>query len=85
MVIQLTVRDVPIEDVAFLKREAASKQISLNSLLRGAIGAEAEQLRRREALTRIMNDVDERRARIAERVGGVVPDSVELIREDRVR
>ena len=85
MVVQLTVRDVPVEDVAFLKREAASRQISLNSLLRGAIGAEAEQLRRREALTRIMAEVDARRARIADRAGGALPDSVDLIREDRGR
>ena len=85
MVMQLTVRDIPIQDVELLKAEAAAQSVSLNSLLRATIGEWAELLRRREALRAIMGEVDVRRDRIAKRVGGLLPDSADLIREDRGR
>lgn len=85
MVTQLTVRSVSVRDMDVLKHEASSRGVSLNSLIRTAIGEQADLIRRREALRAIMGDVDARRDRIAKRVGGTVPDSVELIREDRGR
>ena len=85
MTVQLTVRSVPSEQLALLKHEAAARRTSLNSLLRAAIAAEAEMARRREATARIMNEVDVQRERIAMRLGGYVPSSVDLIRQDRDR
>ena len=80
---QVTIRDVPEEDVAALKREAARRQLSLNSVLRSVITAEAEKIRRRGAIYENVQAMDELRARIAERAGGYVSDSTQLIREDR--
>lgn len=85
MVTQLTVRRVSVRDIDVLKHEAASRGISVNSLIRNAIGEQADLIRRREALQAIMGEVDARREWIAQRVGGPVPDSVDLIREDRDR
>ena len=82
---QLTVRQVPKEDVEVLRREAAAQQTSLNSLLRDALAVEAQLVRSREAMANVIKEVHERRLRIAKRLGGYVPASVELIREDRDR
>lgn len=83
MVTQLTIRDVPEEDVERLKREAAAKHVSLNRLLRDVITVEADKLRRRAAMTQTVQEVDTFRAKVAEEAGGYLTDSTELIREDR--
>jgi hypothetical protein len=85
VVTQLTVRDVAVEDVDLLKREAAARHVSLNTVLRDVIAAEAEMIRRRAAMKETISAMDELRARIAEEAGGYVTDSTALIREDRDR
>jgi hypothetical protein len=83
VVTQLTVRDVPVEDVELLKREAAARHVSLNAVLRDGIAAQAEQIRRRARMKETIRGMDELRTRIAEEAGGYLTDSTQLIREDR--
>lgn len=83
MVTQLTVRDVSVEDVDVLKREAAARHVSLNTVLRDIVAAEAEQIRRRARMKETIREMDQLRARIAEEAGGYLSDSTQLIREDR--
>ena len=82
---QVTIRDVPVEDVEIFKREAAAQRVSLNSALRAVIVAEAGRLRRRRraSVEEVFEATDQLRARIAEEAGGYVTDSTQLIREDR--
>ena len=82
MVTQLTIRDVPEEDVERLRREAAVKRVSLNSLLRDVITAEAALLRRRKVMKQT-HEMDRLRAKVAEESGGYLTDSTDLIREER--
>ena len=80
---QLTVRDVSAEDVDLLKEEAAARHVSLNTVLRDVIAAEASMIRRRAAMKETIHAMDELRARIAEEAGDYLTDSTELIRADR--
>ena len=58
MVTQLTVRDVSVEDVDVLKREAAARHVSLNTVLRDIVAAEAEQIRRRARMKETIRETD---------------------------
>ena len=82
LVVQLTIRDLPEDDIDALKREAVARGVSLNSVLRSIISAQAGKLRRRE-MDDDIRAMERLRARIAERAGGYLPDSTQLIREDR--
>ena len=81
MTAQITVRDVPLEDVDVLKREAAARGMSLNSLLGSLVAATAERVRRRASPERTRPATGEV-ARVAEESGEYVPASSQLLRDD---
>lgn len=81
----LTVRNVPDDVIRALREEASETGRSLNVIARTALQEHVERRRSRQRLADRAQGMDTLRARIAERTGGVLDDSVSLIREDRER
>ncbi len=81
----LTVRNVPDEVMRALREEASETGRSLNVVARSALRDHIERRRAGQRLADRAQAMDALRARIAERTGGVLDDSVSLIREDRER
>jgi predicted CopG family antitoxin len=76
-------RTITISDDLYARLEAEARMRGLGSieqLLETLHESEAESLRRRE----VVREIDELRARLAAKYGQL-PDSTELLREDRAR
>lgn len=81
---QLTVRDIPDETVDELKRAAAERGQSMNSLARSLIDEYVEGQRRMRTLKALLPAIDRQREAIRRR-RGILSDSTEIIREYRDR
>lgn len=82
---QLTVRNVPDDVMRALREEASETGRSLSVVARTALQEHVERRRAGQRLADRAQAMDALRARIAERTGGVLDDSVPLIRQDRER
>ena len=82
---QLTVRNVPDDVMEALREEAAAGGRSVNGVARSALQEHIERRRSMMRLSARLPAIDALRARIAERAGGPLDESVPLIREDRER
>lgn len=78
----LTVRNIPKEVYALLKKEAKRQNRSLNAEVLAILADKAEMARRRANAAKAMAEIDRIREEIAEKYPNQ-PDSVELLREDR--
>jgi plasmid stability protein len=77
-----TVRNIPEEVYAVLRRDAERHGHSLNAEVLSLLAERADMARRRASAARAMKELDKLRKRIARKYPNQ-PDSVELIREDR--
>ena len=82
---QLTVRNVPEEVVEALREEASEQGTSVNAVVRGALRAHVEQRQWRERVQEALPLMDELRARIEKRHGGLLEESWPILREFRDR
>lgn len=78
----LTVRNIPKEVYALLKKEAKRQNRSLNAEVLAILADKVEMARRRANAAKAMAEIDRIREEIAEKYPNQ-PDSVELLREDR--
>jgi plasmid stability protein len=85
VVTQLTVRDVPDEIVHALREESRAEHRSINAVVRAALTEHVERRRRRANLEAYLPEMDRLRRRVADRLGGELESSADLIREDRER
>ncbi len=85
MAMQLTVRDVPDEIVRALREESLSEHRSMNAVVRAALTEHVERRHRRANLEAYLPEMDRLRRRVADRLGGDLESSADLIREDRDR
>jgi hypothetical protein len=79
-----TVRNIPEDHYALLRREARQRGSSINLEILDAIRNKAEELKRRKRAARAIERIDKLRAEIAAKYPNQT-DSVELIREDKDR
>jgi plasmid stability protein len=78
----LTVRNIPKEHYAVLKRDAKRNGRSLNAEVLALLADKAQMAQRRVRAAKAMDEIDRIREEIA-RKHPHQPDSAELIREDR--
>lgn len=83
--VHVTIREVPDEVVNALKEEAAAYSVSLNAVLRSALAEHAERRRRARRGRELLPRIEALHATIRREVGGDLPDSTPLIREERDR
>lgn len=81
---QITIRNLPEETRKLLVQEARSTHRSTAALIRSALEAYAEAIRRRRQLAVTLDDMKSLRERIRRR-RGVTSDSAHLQRQDRER
>ena len=82
---QLTVRNVPEEVVEALRQEASEHGTSVNAVVRDALRAHIEQRQWRGRVQEALPLMDELRARIEKRHGGLLEESWPILREFRDR
>jgi plasmid stability protein len=78
----VTVRRIPKDAYAVLKRDAKRHRRSLNAEILALFADKAEMARRRASAAKAMTEIDRIREEIARKYPNQ-PDSAELIREDR--
>ena len=78
----LTLRNIPKEHYAVLKRDAKKNRRSLNAEVLAMFAEKAEAARRRERAARAMAQIDRLRDEMARKYPHQT-ESVDLIREDR--
>lgn len=78
----VTVRRIPKDVYAGLKRDAKRRRRSLNAEILALFADKAEMTRRRARAAKAMAEIDRIREEIARKYPNQ-PDSAELIREDR--
>ncbi len=83
---QLSIREIPDDMLAEIRTEAQDRHTSINTIVRLAIEEHTERRRRQQRLASLLPSLDQFRQKILERRAGVpLPDSTELIGEDRAR